>query len=609
MSALATRITQWRPLTRPAQAREGSRLGAAGAIPWVLLSIAFGLLSASVADALARTGRSGGLALFWLALVVIMFPAAMCLTSNRPSAGERAAIVVAVGLGLYGVKVLRDPFVFTYGDELLHLPNLHSILATGRLFGANTILGISPRYPGLETMAALMVRVGGLSQYDAGIVLLAFARMVMLLALYVFYERVSGSARVAAVGALVYTATPTFLYFGAMFAYESLALPLATVALMALLRWARARDLASRRRWGALVIALGATIIVTHHVTSYFLALLLLTLCLVHVVLHERRTGPWILTAIVVLLTAAWLTLVAGRTVGYLSPVITRAISSVIKTLNHETGTRTLFANQGGQEQTNLPERVVAVVGILALAGGVLAGLALSWRRLSRQPVMTLMVLCAVLYVGTLPLRFVPAAWETASRAGEFLFLGVGVTVGIGTNWLLDRGSAGRLRRRVLIAVSVTFVFASGVIAGWPGSELLSQARRVVAQGRTLDPPQVVAATWSGRMLGPNERVYAQPADARFFNNNALQAAFEGPGPLNTPLMSGFVHRALRNNHITLAVTDRRKISSDLLGGFYFDVGSPPLAPAKGANKFQTPTTDRIFDSGPIVIYGVKSLW
>ncbi len=586
------------------------RLGPAGALPWVVLSIAAGLLAASVGDALGRTGRHGGLPLFWGALVAIVFPAAVRLTSNRPRTGERAAIVVLVGLGLYGVKVLRDPFAFTYGDELLHLPNLAHILSTGKLFGANTILPISPRYPGLETAAALIVRVGGLSQFDAGILLIAIARSVMLLALYLFYERVSGSPRVAGIGALAYAATPTFLYFGGQFAYESLALPLTTVALMALARWARAGDLAARRRWGALVVALAAAIIVTHHVTSYFLVLFLISLCVVHVLMHERRTAPWVLTVVVVALAAAWLTLVAGRTIGYLSPVITSALRNVIATINHETPTRTLFANQGGQEQTNLPERVVAIVGILALALGVLAGLQLSWRRRrSREPLLTLLVICAILYMATLPLRFVPAAWETASRAGEFLFLGVGVTVALGTNWLLDRGGSARLRRRVLVAVAATLVFASGVIAGWPGSELLAQPRRVLADGRTLDPPQAVAATWSGATLGGGEHVFAQDADARFFANNTHQTAFEGTGPLNATRLNGFVRAALRANRITLVDTDRRRISADLLAGFFFDIGSPALSSAKAAKKFDTPATDRIFDSGNIVIYGVRGLW
>jgi hypothetical protein len=583
--------------------------GRVGVLPWVALSISAGLLVVSVADALSRTGRPGALPLFWLAIALIMFPALVCLCADRPHASERAAIVVMVGLGLYGVKVLRDPFVFTYGDELLHLPNLNSILDTGRLFGNNPILPISPRYPGLETVTALMVRVGGMSQYDAGIVLIAVARAIMLLALYLFYERVSGSARVAGIGALVYAATPTFLFFDAQFAYESLALPLVTVALMALLRWGRAGDLVARRRWGALVVALAAAVIVTHHVSSYFLVLFLVGLCLVHVFLHARRSAPWVLTAVVVLLAAAWLTFVAGRTVGYLSPVITSALRNVIDTISHETPTRTLFANQGGVEQTDLGERIIAVIGILALAVGVLGGLTISWRRLSARPLMLLLVICAILYIATLPLRFVPAAWETASRAGEFLFIGVGVTVAIGTNWLLDRGGSNRVRRRVAVAAGVTLVFASGVIAGWPGNELVAFPRRVVADGRTLNPPQAVAATWSGLMLGPHERVFAQGADARFFNNNAHQTGFEGTATLNSPTLTPTVRAALRANRITLVAADRRSISSDLLVGFFFDIGSPALTPAKQADKFSTPATDRVFDSGDIVIYGVRGLW
>jgi hypothetical protein len=454
-----------------------------------------------------------------------------------------------------------------------------------------------------------MVRVGGISQYDAGIILIGFARAVMVLALFLFYERVSGSPRVAGIGALVYVATPTFLFFDAQFAYESLALPLVTTALMALLRWGRATDPVSRRRWGALVVVLAMGIIVTHHVSSYFLVLFLIGLCLVHVSLHERRTAPWVLAGLVFLLTAAWLMFVAGRTVGYLSPVITSALRNVIATINRETPTRTLFANQGGVERTDLPERVIAIFGILALAIGVLGGLTISWRRLRARPLMLLLVICALLYIATLPLRFVPAAWETAGRAGEFLFIGVGVTVAIGTNWLLDRGGTSRMRRRLVIASGITLVFASGVIAGWPGNELIAFPRRVVADGRTLDPPPVVAATWSGRMLGPHEHVFAQGADARFFNNNAHQVGFEGTDGLDSPTLTPAVRAALRANHITLVAADRRAISSDLLVGFFFDIGSPPLRPARQSDKFATPVTDRVFDGGNYVIYGVRNLW
>jgi hypothetical protein len=564
---------------------------------------------ASVADALARTGRSGGLPLFWLALTLIMMPAVARLASSRPRASERIATVLIVGLGLYAVKVLRDPFSFTYGDELLHLPNLQAILSSGHLFGTNAILPISPRYPGLETAAALIVRVSGLSEFSAGLILIAVARSVMVVALYLFYEGISGSSRIAGLGALVYAATPTFLYFGAMFAYESLALPLTMLALLALVRSIQADDRAARLRWGAVLTALAATVVVTHHVSSYFLALFLISLCVTHVAMRQWRRMPWVLTGVAILLTLAWLTLVAGKTVGYLSPVITNALKNVIATINREAPTRTLFANQGGQEQTDLAERVVALIGIFILGLGALGGLVLIWRRRSAQPLLVVLAVCTVLYMGTLPLRFVPAAWDTASRAGEFLFIGVGLVVALGTDWLLERYRARRALGRWLVAAAVTLVFASGVIAGWPGSELLAKPRRIVVAGRTLDPPQVVAATWSGQRLGSGERVFAQPADARLFTVNGHQIGLEGTDPLNSRRLNAATIAALRSNRITLVATDRRKVSADVIAGYFFDTSSPPLASSAAAAKFDVSKSNRIYDAGDIVIYGVRGLW
>ncbi len=580
-----------------------------GTLPWVLLSVAAGVMAASVADALGRTGRSGGLPLFWLALALIMMPAVARLASSRPRAGERVATVLIVGLGLYAVKVLRDPFAFSYGDELLHLPNLQAILSSGHLFGTNAILTISPRYPGLETAAALIVRVTGMSQFSAGLVLVGVARGVMMVALYLLYERISGSSRIAGLGALVYAATPTFLFFGAMFAYESLALPLATLALLALVRCLQAEDRAERLRWGAVLTALAATVVVTHHVSSYFLVLFLVALCVVHVAMRQRRLLPWVLTGVVIVLTAAWLTLVAGRTVGYLSPVITNALKNVIATINRETPTRTLFANQTGQEQTDAAERVVALLGILILGLGALAGLVLTWRRRSAQPLLVLLAVCTVLYMGTLPLRFVPAAWDTASRAGEFLFIGVGLVVALGTDWVLERHRARGALGRWLVAASVTLVFASGVIAGWPGSELLARPRSIVVAGRTLDPPQVVAATWSGQRLGSAERVLAQSADARLFTVNGRQTGIEGTDPLTNRELNAATIAALRSNRITLAATDRRKVSDDVIAGYFFDTGWPPLSSSAAAAKFDVSKSNRIYDGGDIVIYGVRGLW
>src|ERR1700690_620323 len=247
-------------LTRPAPPpRAVEQPSALGWLPWIFLAVAASVMAVSGADALSRTGHRGASLVLWLALALMIFPAAVRLCGERARPGERLATVVVVGLGLYAVKLLRDPFAFTYGDEFPHLFNLQTILRTGRLFGSNPILPITPRYPGLETVAALIVHAGGVSPFAAGAITAAAGRVTMSLALYVLYVRLSGSERAAGLGALIYAATPNFLFWSVQFAYESLALPLAPGALFITLRWAQERDVAVRRRWEAVFAAIAVS--------------------------------------------------------------------------------------------------------------------------------------------------------------------------------------------------------------------------------------------------------------------------------------------------------------------------------------------------------------
>ena len=592
------------------------RRGRLGALPLIALAAAAGLLLVSVADALSRTGHGGGSGPFWLGLALIFLPAAFRLARADLSRTECVLAPLVVGLALYGVKVLRDPFAFTYGDELAHLPNLQSILATGHLFGSNSILAITPRYPGLETVTALVVRAAGVSPFVAGVIVIAVGRALIMLGLFMIYERVSGSARAAALGAVVYAATPNFVFWSGQFAYESLALPLATVALFAVLRWGQARGRPARLTWLALFTLLAAAIVITHHVTSYFLVLFVAVICGLHWLLLGRRGAPWALAGIVTVFTAAWLTLVAGHTTGYLSPVLTRAVNNVLSTINRETGTRGIFSSQAGTPATPLVERIVAVVGILLLGLGTLWGLRevrrIRWRS---RPLLVLLALCAIAYIGTLPLRLVPDAWATASRLGDFLFVGTALVVALGVNALVDRRREGTRRRRMILAGALAIVFASGVIAGWPAYQQLADPRVVAVAGRTLQPPAVVAAQWSGRTFGSAQSVFARDADARFFLVYARQPSYAGNfGPDVDDLLAARAltpgwRTELRQSRTTLAVSDRRQISLDNLFGFFFDVGHTPLLPAAGVKKFDTAGSNRLYDGGNIVIFGVRGLW
>src|SRR5260370_7895193 len=66
-------------------------------------------------------------------------------------------------------------------------------------------------------------------------IVLGVAGLVLVLALYLFYEYLSNSARVAGIATLLYAANPNF-FGNTGFAYESLATPLAAFVLFAIVR-------------------------------------------------------------------------------------------------------------------------------------------------------------------------------------------------------------------------------------------------------------------------------------------------------------------------------------------------------------------------------------
>ncbi|MEO8613013.1 MAG: hypothetical protein ABI690_34285 [Chloroflexota bacterium] len=90
---------------------------------------------------------------------------------------------------------------------------------------------VSPLYPGLELATTALAHLSGLTVVEAGMVLLGVVRMMFMLVLYLFYEKVGRSEQVGAIAALLYLGNSNFLYFDSQFSYESLSLPLATAVL------------------------------------------------------------------------------------------------------------------------------------------------------------------------------------------------------------------------------------------------------------------------------------------------------------------------------------------------------------------------------------------
>src|SRR5262249_25497165 len=159
----------------------------------------------STANALSRAALEPSPLLFWAGVLLLAVPIFHRLTAESASAPERLALVCLLGLSLYCVKVFRDAPAFTFSDELVHAFNANPITAHPPLLRPNAILHVPPHFPGLEGATSALMKLTGVSSYVAGVVLIAAARLVLIASLFLLFHRVSGSARVAGLGAAIYT--------------------------------------------------------------------------------------------------------------------------------------------------------------------------------------------------------------------------------------------------------------------------------------------------------------------------------------------------------------------------------------------------------------------
>jgi len=582
-----------------------------GYVAPIALTAGLGLLACSVANALARGGSDPTL-LYWAGILVISLPIFWRLTSREASTGERLALVCLLGLSLYIVKVVRDAPLFTFSDELVHAFNADQITNHHHLFRYNPILPVTPNYPGLEGATSALMGLTGMSSYAAGVIVVGAARLSLVIGLFLLFVRVSGSARTAGLAAAIYTGNFNFLFWGAQFSYESLALPLFVVLLMTVAE----RD-AAPREWGrdwALPLVLGiAAIVVTHHLTSYAVAVFLALLAVVYWALRREWSwpNPWRYAVLAAVLAVGWLVLVANSTFGYLGPVIGEAFEAIFNTASGEAPPRGLFQGKGPSvPETPLAARGIALLAVALLAVGVFFGLRRFWRRYRKEPFAIIFAVASIAFFGTLVLRLAPAAWETGNRLSEYLFVGLAFIAAISGlhEWRpLQRAWLGRAAFTAALGV----ILVGGAIAGWPWDLQLSAPIRAKAEGRTISSPPLALAEWAAHNIPEEQRFGAGIADARMLMTPGEHIALAGKTPdiediLKETELSDWELPLLREEGIRYIVADRREVASDATRGYAFTMrgDEPELLPLSTVTKFGSlPGAKRIYSSGDISVY------
>ncbi|HEX7994521.1 MAG TPA: hypothetical protein VF506_11415, partial [Streptosporangiaceae bacterium] len=184
-------------------------------------------------------------------------------------------------LGLLGLFTMLTRFGVSPGgpigfDETAHFALLRNVIFEGRLFQFTPLLPIGTFYPGLESAAASIHWLTGLSPWDSALTLITVAHCLLPIQVYYLARALPVPHRLAAVAGLVYATNPSFIYFDAQFAYESLA-----ILLMLTILRLYVESLAAQRSgspgsptwkqsvWAVLLIGtVSFGLVVTHHLTS-----------------------------------------------------------------------------------------------------------------------------------------------------------------------------------------------------------------------------------------------------------------------------------------------------------------------------------------------------
>jgi len=607
------------------------RQGPAGSLGWLpLLSLtgSLGILLVTLAynGARMRVGIWWADPLFWGGLLLLFVPIAARLIATGASRWERIGLVCTLGFGLYLVKALRSPLGFELHDEFLHYRTVDDMLRSGRLFTENPLLPVSTLFPGMETVTSALVRLSGLSIFQAGIVVEAVARLVLILGLYLAYERISDSARVAGIGALLYLINPKVLFFDAQFSYESLALPFVSLVLAALVYRAHAQP-ADGNRIGLTVVALlglGA-MVVTHHLTSYAFVLFLTLWTAVYYALRvqrhadaRERMGPAGLAALGVVLSLSWLVYLAPLVVEYLLPILQGAVHQLLSVIDGRSAGRQLFRDHTGHVPP-LWERVTQLAATVLLLVGLLASLYSVWRHYRTSAIGLTLVGTALVYPLSLPFRLTQAGSEASDRAAGFVFVAVAFVLAAGVTRLRPFSGGGR-RPVALLTVLAAVVFVGEIIVGvGPSSARLPGPYLVSADSRSIEPQSLDATAWIRASLGPDNRIATDRVNGLLIGSYGEQYPVAHAdtgldvGPVFFAPGFGPVQRGIiRQGKIRYLLVDRRLSTGLPVEGIYIDDSEPdayrhtiPIALAALTKFARLIDVSQIYDGGDILIYRI----
>lgn len=614
--------------------------------------ISSGLLVVSVSYAASRLNWAYADWVYWAGLLLQFVPAAMVLLRKNVSRREAIGVVLLLGITLYLTKLLVNPSTFAFMDEMQQWRSAYNSLETTRLFEWNPILEVSPYYPGLANITNALVLITGWSIHDTGVILIGVIRVMLMLSLFLFFERISRSHRIGGLSALLYMCNPAFLGWTSYYIYQSLALPLAFLALYCIVRL---NDQNLNIRFGLTVsiLMIVPAITVTHHVTAIIFAGLVSLFAIVpplwvkvnttrnwhRMAKLTRKISPWLsrrvalfwilarqnksadfekndlgwLAVLIVVYVFIWIIYFASLTLVYLGGQIGGIINEIIH----------FSFSAAGQSAAAPPpmlppfELFMAYGSMALLLIGVPFGMVQTLRKFRGDSLTITMV------SGSIALFFVFIVRFTSARGGEilgrtwpFLYVVIALVLATGILFLADITNWAKWFARVGVFAAILILFIGGIASGWPPYWSRLPGNYIVGGvERAVDVYGLTASDWARDHLEENSTVASDFMMHHMLGSYGLQATIMGMGDLfMNPTYAEYHQDLVDEYQLEYLVVDTRMADDVPRLGFYYgsweDVTySDKPVPLDYITKYDNiPLVNRIYDSGAVVFYDIQGL-
>jgi hypothetical protein len=460
-------------------------------------------------------------ALLWAGLLCGMLPLVALACSTGINGVTRTCALA--GIGLFGTgRVLRIPAGPLGNDEFGHMRQTIETYLQGDVGHGS---GIISHFPGLHQTISAFARLTGWPLWPAALAVIALAHVLSVLAVYQLVRAVGASATGAAVGAVVYTLNPSWLYFDTSVSYESLALPLLLWCLAAAVAASRALKEPSLR-YIAVVVLCAAALPMIHHISPIML-FLILALLIVGVVVHSvRRIRPkgrgapqehlWPLllaASCLVVSIILWWSDIRDELVAYLGPSLTRGWAQISKltdltqAFGKMSGTRLPFAGA----QTPIYETVCGLLFSPVVLVLFLVSLAVLWvHRCGFGSAPWGFAALGAMFFLSIPMALTSGGGEGAHRSWAFSFIGIAVVCGLAWSFGVSPavvarfGPLGRCVARLartgvrigVVGVVLTVMYVGGAALGTNISSRFPGSVRVGDDARSVSREGAAVAAW-----------------------------------------------------------------------------------------------------------------